>query len=39
MAVKSLRLPIAGLVAIAVTFGLFLFMHKLISLGLSLIHI
>ena len=29
----ELRLPIAALVALGVTFGLFLFMHKLISLG------
>jgi protein TonB len=31
--VKHLRLLIAGMVAIGVTFGLFLFMHKLISSG------
>jgi protein TonB len=30
---KRLRVPVAALVAIAVTFGLFLFMHKLISSG------
>lgn len=30
---KSLRLPIAALLAVAVTFGLFLFMYKLISSG------
>ena len=30
---KPLRLPVAALIAVAVTFGLFLFMHKLISSG------
>ena len=29
----NLRVPIAAMVALGVTFGLFLFMHKLISLG------
>ena len=33
MGMMNLRVPIAAMVALGVTFGLFLFMHKLISLG------
>ena len=33
MIMKQLRMPVAALVAVAVTFGLFLLMHKLISSG------